>query len=246
MDIIFIVLLIIIIISLLIIFLYNLNNVHCSSSHTNEYYSDLLSLHKSIKSVDMNNELPEQYMIFKYLDRNSKGVLEFGGNIGRSSIVINKLLKNPDNHVVFESDPKIAVVLKKNRDVNNCKFKIVAAALSDVKLIQNNWATKVDDGRLHKGWKKIPTISYNEFKKKYPYIFDTLVIDCEGCIADILKHHGKDLLLNVNMIIIENDDIMNKHVQQNFIQKYISDSGFQSIDCKSYRKHKCFYQVFKR
>lgn len=63
----------------------------------------------------MTGEMNEQEIIFHHLDRDSAGVSEFGGNIGRSSIVIDKLMNHPERHVVFESDPDNARILKRIR-----------------------------------------------------------------------------------------------------------------------------------
>jgi FkbM family methyltransferase len=189
-------------------------------------YVSLHDIHKEIKGVNMKDELPEQMMIFNYLDKHSTGVIEFGGNIGRSSIIINKLMKNPEHHVVFESDPNNAKILKMNRDKNQCKFKIIEAALSDHQLAQKGWNTrKYTANKLPPGHKKIPSMSFKTFIQLYPYKFDTLVIDCEGCIVDIFLEHGDEILKNVKTIIIEHDDIFNKNVKQNYVRQYLSEKG---------------------
>lgn len=210
-------------------------------------YPNLESIHKEIINVDMRDEIEEQKLIFEYLDRNSKGVLEFGGNIGRSSIVINKLLNNPERHVVFESDPKNAKILELNKKNNNCLFHIIEGALSNYPLVQQDWNTKIDDGNSNPmEWKKINTISFKEFKQLYPLDFDTLVIDCEGCIVQILKDNGNDILESIKTIIIEHDDRFNCNVEQNFARPYILSKGFKSVISKDLGEYKCFYEVLKR
>ena len=171
-------------------------------------YANIYALHNDIKHMNMSEELNEQMLIFRFLDRDTNGVLEFGGNIGRSSIVINKLMKNPENHVVFESDPDNAKILEENKKKNGCKFHVVTAGLSSKPLIQNGWHTKIDDGTPYdkSHWKPVSTITLEDLKKMYPISFDTLVIDCEGCIIPILKDYGEELIATIKTVIIENDD----------------------------------------
>ena len=122
----------------------------------------LLNIHKQLKLKfgRFTRELPEQEAIAKLLPSNAK-VLEFGGNIGRASLVINYLLekKYKGNHLVIESDFLIANKLKINKVINNAKFKIYNGAISKVPLIQRGWITKACTNNKEKGWKDIPYIT---------------------------------------------------------------------------------------
>lgn len=214
-----------------------------------EYYEDLHQIHEKVINVDMSQELPEQQLIFKYVRKDAK-VLELGGNVGRSSIVISKLLKNPKNHVVLESDPDIAKQLIKNKIANHCGFHVVNAALSETPMIQNGWNAKnVEDKRtpLPNGWKYIPTIKYSELIKKFPIKFDTLVVDCEGCMDKILRSYPS-ILSNIHTIIIENDAQFINHNMNNAIRSFIKKHGFRSVECKklSGSNLSCFFEVWLR
>lgn len=222
-----------------------------------EAYDSLPAIHEQVRGVDMSGELHEQQLIFDFLDRDSTGVLEFGGNIGRTSIVINKLLRAPRNHVVFESDPESVRVLEENRKANGCSFMIVPAALSDRPvMIQQGWHAHAHDtaNGMHasfappEGWKRVNTISFQEFKRTFPIEFDTLVVDCEGCITQILLDHGTELLQSVKTVIIENDDFVNANVPQNVTTQFLLNHGFQSVECRDLdpQHPKCFFQVWKR
>jgi len=210
-------------------------------------FTTLNELHQSILGVDMSGELPEQELIFTHLDRDSKGVLEFGGNIGRSSLVINKLMKHPEHHVVFESDPVIAQQLESNRDTNHCSFQIIPACLSDKPMVQNGWNTAGDTTQGNH-WKSVPNLPYSVFKDQYSWIeFDTLVVDCEGCLASILKDHGDDLLSTIQTIIIEHDDRFNPSVPQNYIRPYLLDHGFESVQRRDLNSdHINFYEILRK
>ena len=214
-------------------------------------YHSLDAIHATIIDMDMTGEIDEQQIIFDYLDRDSTGVLEFGGNIGRTSVIINKLLHYPDRHVVFESDPTNARILEENRWKNGCQFIIIPAAMSDQPIIQNGWIAKTldDDSSsgIPPGWKLVPTISFREFQDAFPIDFDTLVVDCEGCISQILTNHGEELLRSIRTIIIEHDDAVNPHVPQDFVRRYLRDAGFQSVVCRDLNENvKCFFEVLRR
>lgn len=212
-----------------------------------EQFQNLHEIHEKVIGVDMSGELPEQELLFRYIHKDAK-VLEFGGNIGRSSIVISKLLENPQHHVVLESNPDIAKELLKNRNQNHCGFHVVNAALSETPIIQNDWNTKPapPHSTLPEGWKSVPTITYKELVRRYPIRFDTLVADCEGCLVPIFKSYPF-LLDNVHTIVIENDAQYSSTQSNDYIQNFIRKHGFRSVECRAYNEEMpCFFQVWIR
>ena len=73
---------------------------------------------------NFSEEYPEQIMAVSYIKPNNC-VLEIGGNIGRNSMVIAKLLNDQTNLVTLESDSTIAAQLTHNRDNNKLTFTLV-------------------------------------------------------------------------------------------------------------------------
>jgi FkbM family methyltransferase len=214
-----------------------------------EHFSHLHELHEKVVGTDMSGELTEQELIFKHLPRNAN-VLELGGNIGRASIVISKLLKKPQHHVVLESDPVIAKELIHNKHANHCKFKVITAALSDTPMIQNEWnARNVKNTHtpVPQGWKYIPTITLDTLKEMHTIPFNALVADCEGCLGSILRSYPS-FLDKINTIIIENDAQLTDMQNHKFIQNFIQNKGFHSVDCRELpgTPYSCFFQVWKR
>ena len=197
-----------------------------------------------IKYGNLNEELPEQKMVVRYLTGNEK-VLEIGGNIGRNSLVIASILKDSSKLVTLESDVGIAKQLTENRDLNNLKFHIENSALSNRKLIQVGWDTIPSD-TLKEGYKWVNTITLDNLKSKYKIDFDTLVLDCEGAFYYILKD-TPEILNNINLIIMENDyfDVSKKNyvdeilIKNNFIVDYAEYGGW-----KIYYDN--FYEVWKK
>jgi len=193
-----------------------------------------------INNGDLQDELPEQKMVVRYLKGDEK-VLEIGGNIGRNSLVIASILNDDSNLVTLECDSNIANQLKENRDLNHFHFHIESSALSKRKLIQKGWDTKPCDV-LEDGYNWVETIALEELKNKYNIVFDTLVLDCEGAFYYILMDMP-EILDNIQLIIMENDyhDISHKKyvdsilTQNNFMVDYSECGGW---GC-------CFYNFFE-
>ena len=214
----------------------------------NKYDIDFktLNIHYKLKINygSFNEELPEQKMVVRYLSGKEK-VLEIGGNIGRNSLVIASILQDQKNLVTLESDMDIAKQLQENRDNNNYSFYIENSALSNKKMIQREWDTKVSDVLIN-GWKWVNTITFTELKNKYNIEFDTLVLDCEGAFYYILQDMP-EILNGINLIIMENDywDINHKLeinrvlLENNFYVDYIESGGWGPC-------YNNFYEVWKK
>jgi FkbM family methyltransferase len=198
----------------------------------------------NIKYGILNDEVPEQKMVVRYLTGNEK-ILEIGGNIGRNSLVMSSILQDSANLVTLECDTHVANLLKENRDSNNFNFNIESSALSNRRLIQRGLDTIPSDVLLE-GYNFVNTITLTNLKMKYNIEFDTLVIDCEGAFYYILMDIP-ELLNNINLIIMENDywDITKKNyideilMQNNFYVDYVEPGGWGPC-------YNNFYEVWKK
>lgn len=191
-----------------------------------EILNKLESIYNSLK-IDYGHfidEFPEQYMTCKYLTGDEK-VLEIGGNIGRNSMVISKILKDDRNLVVLETCDEYLVKLYHNRNMNGLNFNVEPSAISNVKLAQKMHVTKPMEV-LEDGWFFVNTIKYEDLLKKYNLQFDTLVLDCEGAIYYILQETPQ-ILNGITKIIIENDYYTFSHMD--VVNKIFMDHGFKSV-----------------
>ena len=84
--------------------------------------------HKSTLAFGLH-EIEERALIRRWL-HSDVPVLEFGGGIGVVSCLINRKLRNQGQHIVVEANPAMVPVLKRNRDLNSCKFQIVNKAIA--------------------------------------------------------------------------------------------------------------------
>jgi FkbM family methyltransferase len=194
-----------------------------------------------IEHGSFDEEYPEQLNIITYLTGNEK-VLEIGGNIGRSSLIIASVLEDSRNLLTLECDIHIAEKLKQNRDINNLYFNIEAKALSNRPLFQKYWNTTpiTDDSPPN-----VENITLNEIREKYNIDFDTLVLDCEGAFYYILVDMP-DILHNIQLIIVENDYKEISH--KIYVENILKDNNFKAIYSSDimWLCNGDFYQVWKR
>ena len=169
-------------------------------------------------------EIEEQIMSVMFIKGHEK-VLELGANIGRNTLVIASLLKDPMNLVALECDPVSVAKLQDNKDQNNLPFHIEPSALSKRKLIQKAWDT-IPSEEVLEGYFPVSTITYDELMAKYKIPFDTIVADCEGALYYILMDMP-EVLNNIKMIMMENDYHELQH--KNFVDSLLISKGFERV-----------------
>jgi hypothetical protein len=177
-----------------------------------------------IRHGSFQEEYPEQLLSARFLNGSEK-VLEFGGNIGRNSMIISSILKNAQNLVTLECDTVISRQLQENRDINGLHFHIEPSALSKQKLIQNGWTTKPSE-TIPEGYTSVQILTYDQLKIKYPINFDTLVADCEGALYYIIKDMPT-ILEGIKLLIVENDYLDIEH--KNYVDQILHDHGMTCV-----------------
>jgi FkbM family methyltransferase len=188
------------------------------------------------------DEYPEQFLSVRFI-KPDDCVLEIGGNIGRNSCVISKILNNSNNLLVIESDPLSVSKLEENKNINSLNFKIEGSAISKVPLIQNEWNTKpIINNLIPDEWKIINTITWNDLKQKYNMNFNVLVADCEGALYYILKDEP-EFLNGFQTILIENDftDITHKE----FVDEEFKRNNFKLVFKLAGGFGPCFFNFYE-
>ena len=213
-----------------------------------KYHETLFSLHNQliIHHGNKYDEYPEQLLSVMFVNPGDC-VLELGGNIGRNSCVISKILNDSNNLLVIESDPLSVLKLEENRRINALNFKIEGSAISKIPLIQNKWNTKpLINDIVPEDWKIVNTITWTELKLKYNMNFNILVVDYEGALYYMLKDEP-EFLNGFETIIIENDFTDIKHKE--FVDEEFKRYNFKSIFSDSGGFGPCsnyFYEVWKK
>ena len=174
----------------------------------------------------LHTEFDEQQMALDYIE-SSDIVLELGARYGTVSTLISKIVENKGKIVVVEPDKNVIPALIKNKELNNAKFEILHKIITNKnkKIIYDGYGTRAIDD---KDTDNI-CISYNDFKKLYPYKFNVLVADCEGCLEEFIDMIDKDLD-NYNKILFEEDQT-DKCDYKKVIKK-LEDNGFKLISVK--------------
>lgn len=233
----------------LFISLYN-RSPTCRNNPYVDPHKRLAHLHSQLrlKYGTFRDEYPEQVMAAMYI-RPDDVVLELGGNIGRNTLIIGKLLCDDRNLMSLETDPDIAKQLAENRELNQMNFQIVCAALSARPLVQEGWVTQPWDGRpetIPENHQPVNTIRFDQLQERMGpnKPFSTLVADCEGALFYILKDFP-DMLKTFRTVIMENDYNDMEHKQ--FVDHVLTQYGFKCV----YRKaggwgpcEHCFFEVW--
>lgn len=156
-------------------------------------------------------EWPEREAIRRFLDP-ALPVVEFGGSVGVVSCLTNRRLLNPQRHVVVEAYPALVSLLRKNRDLNQCRFEIlpgmVAYGSEEASFYPDptNFVasraiqTNPDAGR---DVLKVPTVNLQAILNQYGFDQCTLICDIEGGEADLLRYEAETLRDRVGTLILE-------------------------------------------
>jgi FkbM family methyltransferase len=183
---------------------------------------------KGEKIDNFKDEIEEQKDALTYIDANDV-VLELGARYGTVSVTIAHKQNNNGNLVVVEPDSSIIPTLTKNRDINNANFTIVHGYISDKTktFVDNGYGSTMDESP---DTNKDPLqITYSDFKKRYPFKFNVLVADCEGCLGEFLEMIGDDIY-NYNKILFEGDQPHKCNYEE--ILKKLTSIGFEIVKKK--------------
>jgi hypothetical protein len=136
-------------------------------------------------------------------------VLELGGGSGAVSVIVQQMLKNKSNHVVVQPEKGVdgetpmfggIANLSKNKEACQCEYHIIDHVL------------EVGEGK--------------EIQRLVSKPFDTLVVDCEGCLVkEYRKNPG--LFSHVTMVQVERDDTIIEGSES--YDPLLTDLGFSKI-----------------
>lgn len=161
-----------------------------------------------VRMINGRYERQEIGLIDKIPYIENMSVLELGACLGAVSVVINKKLKNPENHIAVEANPKLIRYLEHNKNLNNCKFKVENAMISSRsdgvfysydKLVAGS-AHRRDNREKNKTKHIVDVMSLKELMDKYKISFDVIVLDIEGGELEFLEDMGDT---DVKYIMVE-------------------------------------------
>lgn len=149
----------------------------------------------------------DEWQLVKAFVRPENMVLELGARLGTTSCVLAQQTGNIGRVVSVEPDTKAHRPLLRNRARHNCSFHVVRGAVGDTPLAMSSrfshYATQTQLAAA--GEPAIPSIDLTWLERRVGGKFDTLLIDCEGCIEGFFRGGNHRLLSQLSTIIIEED-----------------------------------------
>lgn len=145
--------------------------------------------HKSTLAFGLY-EVEERALITRWVPGNLP-VLEFGGGLGVASCILNRKLADPSRHVVVEANPEIISLLEYNRDINNCKFKVINKAIAyDCDYVDLNFGKEfVENSVLGSSFgraTRVKAATVSSLLEETNFYRAGLVCDIEGGEEDII------------------------------------------------------------
>ena len=132
-------------------------------------------------------------------------VLELGARFGTTSCVLANATKNSGRVVSVEPDTTVHADLEANLRSHSCNVTVVKGTVSTHSLVlpkSTDYSTKTRVARV--GETTVPSMSFLKLETTLGYRFDTLLVDCEGCIG-LLLDGQLDLLDQIDLLLIEED-----------------------------------------
>jgi len=166
-------------------------------------------------------ERPEQLDAIQYLKPHHR-VLEVGGCYGVTSCVINHLLEDPTKHLVVEPRDCVIPAIQVNRDSHKAQFQTFHGAISRTPL-------RVKDASCFpcsEADATVKTKTLEEIEASTGIDFNALVIDCEGCIPQLLQENPA-LLTKLEIVLMEEDrpDI----ADYKLVYKLMEENNFERV-----------------
>lgn len=162
---------------------------------------------KPLNAHNCAMEMTTVQELHTYLEGSNRKVLELGARYGTTSCTIAKAVVPHGGLVVsVEPDTRVWAPLSSNLASNGCSVNLVKGVLSKQQLY-----THPETGTYgHRVTKKVsatktPSFSLSSVMQKYNVDkFDTLVMDCQGCVPQFLNENP-EILQTVTLLIMEED-----------------------------------------
>lgn len=207
-----------------------------------DIYAQIQSKCPAILRRLLTHERPEQELVAKYIQPNST-VLELGGNLGATAMIINEKLSNKKHHVIVEPEKKFVDHLRHQAKTLTHEYTVAHGILA---------SDRAKQVALWPSCQKSKMFSLTELQNLIGGAFFTaLVVDCEGAFDPILRDFP-EILSHIKVIVVENDG-----GDLEFIRSRIVAAGLKLVHCQSHphwdgnldnftERFQCFHEVWLR
>jgi FkbM family methyltransferase len=160
-------------------------------------------------------------------------VVELGGSIGVVACVTNRLLSNPERHVVVEANPQVVPTLEANRNSNKCGFRVVNAAIAygaDVIEfpVDHSFVTSSLYGDIGKT-AQVAAISLGRLLEEARFDRVSMICDIEGAEIDLVRHEIGLLRDHVKLLVMETHPHLVGEAADGEMRDSILNSGFEEV-----------------
>ena len=180
------------------------------------------------KINNKNYEYNKQKLLKKYLIKKDH-ILQLGGNLGISCIFADKIIENKNMNVCVEPNVNLINILKYNKNINKCNFKIINNIISEIptKLYVDKNSKGISSStyyrkNIHSDMQMVNNLSLYNLNNYYQ--FTVLFANCGDCIQSFLSEYCDYFLKYLRLIIIEKD--YSKEINYNKIKEKILNSNF--------------------
>lgn len=172
-------------------------------------------------------EKQERQLVERYLASEAR-VLELGGCIGFISCLTNRRLSTEAaaRHTVVEANPVVIPYLKRNRDLNNCRFQVIQGVVSNKPA--GFHVNREDFLASHLGSEGEPVetvahFAYDDLPCADEY--DTWIMDIEGAEVAFIEEN-QSVLPSIRILIVEMHPHKVDSARINLIPDTLAKHGF--------------------
>lgn len=156
--------------------------------------------------LEKDYEIAERRAVQQYLNPDLP-VIELGGCIGVVACITNRLLTNPQSHVVVEANPNAVPLIEDHRRQNHSEFEIVGAAIAyNTESVSFLPADDFCANYLHQrnGGARVtvPATTLGEIVDRKGFDSFTLICDIEGYEYDLVCNES-EVLKKAQVLILE-------------------------------------------
>jgi FkbM family methyltransferase len=193
---------------------------------------DAAEVSESLKYLLLSgkHEAPERALVRQFVNP-ALPLVELGGALGVVSCIANRLLTDPDRHVVVEANPSLIPVLAANRDLNGSRFTVLNRVVgydqpfASFPIARNVLASSL---RVETGHRvTVPTTSLAGILDEFGFDRSTVICDIEGAEAELIRRESATLASRVDTIIIEVHDQLLGVEQTRALWNTLRDAGFE-------------------
>jgi FkbM family methyltransferase len=181
-------------------------------------------------------EASERRSIREYLDP-QRPLVELGGCMGVVACIADRLLEQPQKHIVVEASPQFVPIIRANAIRNKCEFTIVNAALAygcdNITFYinpQHPDTSSLTPLTQNLRPVNVPTTRLESLFEKYAITNCSLVCDIEGAEYEMIKNELSVISEHVSTMIMEVHPILIGQKKTLEMLSALASAGFQTRD----------------